>query len=163
MSKVEASGGMNVIYLVTEVPDGDTNATLDRHALLDDSRVVGLLLVERVRRRRQRHADIELSDGDFKTEGGELVHDRRHARGDLTDDEVALETDTVELHAGVKHRFGEVEESSSLCTGVLIVVLVDVELGSGIGGRCSLESDVDVCRAKGVVENIRAPGSVVIA
>lgn len=76
---------------------------------------------------------------------------------------MALKADAVELYASVEHRLREVEERGRLCTGVLNVVLVDVELGGGVGGSCSLKTDVDVCRSESVVEHIRAPGSVVIA
>lgn len=76
---------------------------------------------------------------------------------------MTLETDTVQLHTGVQHGLGEIEEGCRLRTGVLVVVFIDVELGTGIGGRCSLERDVDVCRTESVVEYISTPSSVVIA
>ena len=85
------------MYLVGVVPNGDTNTVLDSHALLDDGLVIRLLLSEEGSRGRESHADVEFRDRDFETERRELLHDRRHSRRNLTDDEVALEANSAHI------------------------------------------------------------------
>ena len=83
-------------------------------------------------------------------------------RRDLAHDEVALEADTVERDALGLERLDEVKERGRLRAGVLDVVLVDVELGVGVGSPGGLERDADVGGTKSVVEDIRAPGTVIV-
>lgn len=90
-------------HLVIEVPDGDTDTAIDLQASTDDGGVVhGLLLDGGVVGGHGRVADIELGIGNLDALGSELLEDRGQVvrARDLSDDEVALETDTVDLHTG---------------------------------------------------------------
>lgn len=49
---------------------------------------------------REGHTDIELGDGDLNADGGELAHYRGKRSRDLADDEVALEANAIDGHAG---------------------------------------------------------------
>ena len=139
-----------------------TDAALDRHALFDHVLVIRLLLAEEGVRAGQCHADVELGNCNLKPERRELAHDRVHCGWHFSDNEVTLEADTVELDAGVQHGLGEVEERGRLRACVLVVVLIDVELSGRVSRGRSLKADVDIGRAKGVVEDIRAPSTIVI-
>lgn len=108
------------------------------------------------------HADIELGDCDLDAGSRERRELRLEVGRDLAHDEVALESDTVEWHAGGLERLDEVEQRGGLRAGVLDVVLVDVELGAWVGGARCLKSNADVGRAESVVEDIRAPGTVIV-
>lgn len=152
----------NPRVLVRPVPDGDTDAPSDTLARLDHRRVVGLLLLEQRRRRRELHADVELGEGDLHTRGGETLEVGLQARGQLADDEVALEADAVERDVLRLERLDEVEHRGGLRARPLDVVVVDVELRVGVGGPRSVERDLDVGRAERVVEDIRTPGAVVV-
>lgn len=123
-------------YLVSEVPDGDANASGDRLASRNDVLIVSRLLVKQGLGGRESHADIELGDGNFDSDGGELAHDRGQRSRDLPDDKVALETNAIDGHAGGLERLDEVQQSSCLRAGGFDVVVVDVELGAGVSGAC---------------------------
>ena len=45
---------------------------------------------------------------------------------------------------------------------LLDVVVVDVELGGGVGGPGGLQRRSDVASAEGVVEDVAAPGTVIV-
>ena len=148
--------------LVGEVPDGNANAGRDGIARRNDVLEVGLLLREQRRGSGERHADVELGDGDLDAGRGERLELRLEVRRDLADDEVALEADTVEWDACGLERLDEVEQRGRLGAGVLNIILVDVELGGGVGSARGLESNADVGLAEGVVEDIRAPCAVIV-
>ena len=149
--------------LVSPVPDGDTDASLDVLARRNDVLVVLLLLREQGSRRREGHADIELSDSDLNAGGSEHLKLRLEVRRDLADDEVALETDTVEPNARGLERLDEVEQRGCLRAGVLDVVFVDVDLGARVCCASGVEGDLDVVRAEGIVEDVATPGAIVVA
>ena len=150
----------NLTYLVSVVPNSDTNASIDAHACLDHCLVVLLLLRQERIRRRKRHADIELSDCDLQSQSGELLHDGRQPGRNRADDEVALEADTVNWHTVGDELLHEVEHRGDVRARVLDVVVVDVQLRGRVGGARSLEGDRDVARAERVVEDVGTPGSV---
>lgn len=66
---------------------------------MDDSLEVLLLLLKKRCRLGERHTDVELGDGDLEAECSELLHALNERRGDLADDEVALEADAVDRDA----------------------------------------------------------------
>lgn len=134
----------NPRVLIRPVPHCDANTAFDSHAGRDDVLVVRLLLLEKCGRRWEGHTDIELGDGDLKAESSELLHDGLQAGGDLTDDEVALEANTVKRDAVRFERCHEVEQSGRLGASVLDVVLVDVELGVGVCRPRCLKANADV-------------------
>ena len=149
-------------YLVGEVPHRDTHTPLDVHARLHDGLVV-LLLLRQVRLRRgRRHPDIEFRDRDLQPQRRELLQDGLEAAGDLPDDEVALEADAVERHAGREELLDEVEHGCRLGARLLDVVVVDVQLRVRVRRARRLERDRDVGRAERVVEDVRAPRTVVV-
>ena len=47
-------------------------------------------------------------------------------------------------------------------TGALDVEVVDVELRFGVGAACCAERDRDVARIQRVVEDVGAPGAIII-
>ena len=161
-SALSAEGVGHPRVLVGEVPDSHANAGRDGIARRNDVLEVGLLLREQRRGGGERHADVELGDGDLDTGRGERLELRLQVRWDLADDEVALEADTVEWDACRLERLDEVEQRGRLGAGVLNVVLVDVELGGRVGGARGLESDADVGLAEGVVEDVRTPCAVIV-
>ena len=148
--------------LIGPVPDGDANTSLDSLAGSDDGLIVLLLLGEERRGGRERHADIELGDGNLDTSSRERRELRLEVGRDLADDEMALESDTIERHAGGLEGLDEVEQRRGLRAGVLNVVLVDVELGVRIGRTRCLKGDADVGGTEGVVEDVRAPCTVIV-
>ena len=102
--------------LVGPVPNGDPDATGDGHTRRDDGGVVGLLLGEQGRRRRERHADVEFRDGDLEAKRGELLHALDERCRDLADDEVALEADAVNRDALLLQRRHEVLQCGRFST-----------------------------------------------
>ena len=149
-------------YLVRPVPDRDTDALLDVHARLHDALVILLLLREQRVCLGEGHADVELRDCDLDAERGELLQHRLERRGDLPDDEVALEADTVNRDAVGEELFDEVEHRGRLRARLLDVVVVDVQLRVRVRRAGGLKCDGDVGRVESVVEDVRAPGTIVV-
>ena len=161
-SALSAEGVGHPRVLVGPVPNGDADASLDVLARRDDGLVVLLLLRKQGSRRREGHADIELGDGDLDAKSGERLEVGLERGGDLADDEVALEADTIDGSVCGLERLDEVEHGGGLGALLLDVVVVDVELGSGIGGACGLQGSRDVGGAESVVEDIAAPGTIIV-
>ena len=149
-------------HLIREVPDGHTDASCDGVALRGHRLVVRFLLVKERSRRREGHADVELGDSNFNAESSELRQHGRKARRDLADDEVALEADTVDRHALLLERLDEVEHRGRLRARLLDVVVVDVQLRVRVRRASRVERDLDEARAERVVEDVLAPGTVVV-
>ena len=144
------------------IPNSNTNTSLDSLASRDDCLVILLLLSKERRGRRKRHPNIEFGDSNLNAESGERAEVGFEVLGDLSDDEVTLKTDTVNGDVRALEGLDEVLHSSGFGACALDVVVVDVELGAGIGGACSLEGNGDVAGAEGVVEHVSAPCSVVV-
>ena len=98
----------------------------------------------------------------LNTERSERLEVLLERRGHLADDEVALEADAVDGDVLGLEALDEVEHSGGLCAGGFDVVVVDVELGIGVGGTGCFESEGDERCTEGVVENVAAPCSVVV-
>lgn len=148
--------------LVGVIPNSNTNASLNSLASRDDCLIILLLLSKERRGGRKRHPNIEFGDSNLNAERSERAEVRLEVLGDFSNDEVALKTDTVNGNVRALKGFNEVLHSSGFGTCALNVVVVDVELGAGIGGACSLEGDGDVAGAEGIVEYVSAPCSVVV-
>jgi hypothetical protein len=150
--------------LVSPVPDGDSNTVLHRLARGDDRLVVCLLLGEQRSRGWQGHTDVELGDSDLDTERRESVHVLLQARAgwSAANNEVALETYTVEWYICRLERLDEVLHRGGLGTGVFDVVVVDVQLRIRVGLAGGLESNLNVGCTEGVVEDVRAPSTVIV-
>ena len=76
---------------------------------------------------------------------------------------MALEADTIDGHAGGLERLDKVEQGCCLGAGVLDVVLVDVDLGARVCCASGVESNLDVVRAEGIVEDVTTPSTIIVA
>lgn len=155
-------GLWNPRVLVGVIPDGNTNASLDVLASSDDCLVILLLLREEGRRSRKGHPDVELGDSHLDTESGESFDVLLDVTRKSADNEVTLETDTIEGNVGSLELLDEVLESGRFGTGTLDVVIVDVEFGIRVGLSGCLEGDRDVVCAEGVVEDVCTEGTVIV-
>jgi hypothetical protein len=86
----------NHTHLVSVIPDGDANASLDSLASSDDLGVFLLLLGKLLRCDGKIHADIELGNGDIDTKVSKPLDVLLDGGGDLTEDEMGLESDAVD-------------------------------------------------------------------
>lgn len=143
------------------VPDRDTDASRDGVASSNDVLIVRLLLCEKRVGLGEGHADVELRDGYFDAEGRESLELGLQTGGDLPNDEMALEANTVDGYAIGLEGLHEVQHRGSLRACVLEVVLVDVQLGIGVCGTSGLEGSSDVGGAERVVEDVGPPGAIV--
>src|SRR5690606_35229578 len=118
--------------LVVDTPDGDTDAAGHREAGVDHGLVVAGLLLELVLVGRHLHADVQLGDGHVQAEVSEpldvLLERGRH----LADDQVGLDTDTVDRHTVAEQVDHQVVEAVALSVDAFDVVVVDVQLGVGV-------------------------------
>lgn len=73
-----------------------------------------------------------------------------------------LQPDAVDFDTPGFERFDEVQSSGGFGAGVFDVVVVVVELYTGVGGGCCLEGDGDVFGADGVKEDVGTVGAVVV-
>lgn len=120
------------------------------------------MLVQLVRSHRQGHPDVQLRDRDVQPERSELLDVLLDRARDGAHDQVRLHPDAVERHALGEQRLGEREHSAGFGARALDVVVVDVQLGAGVGGTRGAEGDVDECAADGVVEHGRPEGAVLV-
>lgn len=111
--------------LVDVIPDGDTNALLGLHASGDGVLVVDTLLGEQSSGRRESHADVKLGDGNLDALSNESGHvgSLSSGAGGLGNNEVGLETDTVNLGATSLDHLDDVMSSGGLGTSALDVVV----------------------------------------
>lgn len=109
-------------------------------------------------------ADINLGVGNLNTLGSELLQDGGQAGGgtDLTDDEVALETDTVDLDASSLDEVDNSQSGGQLGTGEFDGIIVVVELGGGVGSGGGGEGDGDVVLSDGLVKDVVTVGSITV-
>jgi len=157
--------------LVGPVPDSDTDASLDGLASGDDGLIILLLLCKRRGVGRSRHANVQLGDSDVDAKLGErldvLLDGSRHC----ADNEMALNTNTIDRSVLGLEALHEVEHSGRLVAKTFDVVVVDlervtkisialltvicltyVELCMGIGETSHAEGFLDVVGANGLVE-----------
>lgn len=109
-------------------------------------------------------AHVELRVGDLDALGGELL---QHAgqvlsRRGTADDEVALETDAVDLGAGVLDQVNDAEGGRGLGAGELDRVVVVVQFRIRVGSSGSSEGDGEVGLANGLVKDVVAERPVTI-
>lgn len=104
-------------------------------------------------------ANVQLSVGDLDTLGGELGQHVGVLIGRVggSDDEVALETDTIDLHASTLNQVDNSQSLGQLGAGVLDVVVVVVQLCIRVGGGGGRKGDRDV-----VFSNRRVKGAVTV-
>lgn len=146
--------------LTIKVPDDDTDTLLDSDTASDGVVVVELLLSLKSCSGRDGGTDVKLGKDDLNTkidEGLDVGLESGLARR-LADDEVRLETDTVDLDAtGLEAADEDIVSSSGLGAGSLDVVVVVVELDAevvvldrALGLR---ESLVEIFRTDDLVED----------
>lgn len=165
-------GGRSVIdseehrtYLVIKIPDRDAHAPIDLQAGVDDAYVVGgLLLCLGVGRGQGLVADVDLGIGNFDALGDELLEDRSKIGGvgGVSHDEMALETNTIDPHAGSLNKVDNSQGSRGLGARVLDVVVVVVEFHVSIGSGRRSEGNGDVVFADGFVEDVVPVRSIAV-
>jgi hypothetical protein len=74
----------------------------------------------------------------------------------------SLETYTLNRNTLSKKLLNETQGRLKLGSCIFEVVFVEIEFCSWVRGIGSFECDVDVIRAKGIIEDVSAVGSVVI-
>lgn len=148
---------------VINTPDGDTNASWELHAGLDDLLVVRDLLVDLGGGGWHVHSDVELGDGDVKAgvveelEWGLVVWD-----GAVADDQVRLGSNTVDWDTSSLEAVDEGDEVGELGGGVVEVVVVEVELAVWIGLGGGTESNLNGLLTEEAVEDGVTVVSVVL-
>lgn len=141
---LSAEGARDPRVLVVKVPDGDTHAPgHGKTGAHDSTIIIGLLGVAGSIGGKTRESDVELSVSDIDVECDEGVEDvgQIGLAGRSTDDEVALEANTVDRCASSLYGFDDVECRGGFRPGVLDVVVVVVQAGVWIRGSCGFEGD----------------------
>lgn len=115
--------------LVGDTPDSNSNTALDVETGADHVGVLVTLLGQSGGRSRDgRVADVELGESNFDIKSSEALEDGGHlrARGRLADDEMALETDTIDGSAGLLEDLDNLNGAVGLLAVLLEVVVVVV-------------------------------------
>ena len=73
-----------------------------------------------------------------------------------------MQTNTIKRHVGSLELLDEIEHRGQLRPGIFDIVVVDVELRIRVCGAGGIERDLNVLCAEGVVEDVRAPGTVIV-
>lgn len=141
-------------HIITNTPDGDTNALGRLEAALDNGDVVSGVVV----------LDIELRHGDLlDVDSGERL-DGVGERLALAGLEMALRADAVDGDAGLEP-LGDVRDHALDELGVVgpvEVVVVDVEHAGGVDGAGGLEGDAHKVLAEDVGEDRGAQRAVLV-
>lgn len=147
---------------VIHTPHGDTNALGNAQAGVDDGGIVCRLLRELVGVSWHWNSNVEFGNGDFCNTGiGKLVERGSDAgNGTIVKDQMCLGADTIDGNIGSSEAVHEGNHSGELGAGVVEVVVVDVELCSGVCGLCCTESNVDELFSEEAVENRVTPSTV---
>lgn len=168
--------------LVCEIPDSDTDAVICGEACSDGVHVVSsLLLVTRSGGREGGEADVNLGVGYLDSECGEglEIGNLRVEIWGLADDEMSLETNSINLDVASLKRLDNIQGGCGFGTRVLDVVIVVVQLDIRIVLSSCLECNGDVLRANldiisllslevrelepySVVKNVGSPSAIVI-
>lgn len=157
-------GARHPRVLVGELPDDQAHALGQRQARAHDGHVVARLLRDRGGVGGQRHADVELGDGDLDAEADEAVehgHEALHA-GRPADRHVALEPDAVDARGRVLHQAHNVQRRVRLGAVELKAEVVVVELRLRVCRRRRAEGDGDEVGAQGGKEDAVPKGSVTV-
>jgi hypothetical protein len=140
---------------VDEVPNSNSDAAVHGKTGGNNACIVGGLLSESgAVFGESAESDVQLGVGGFDSLGGVALKDGDEVRvaGRAADDEMGLETDTVDLDSAGLEGGDEVCSGSGFGTGVLDVVVVVVELDVWVVESSGLESDGDVFGSDGVEE-----------
>ena len=144
--------------LVSPVPDGNTDAVLGLNTGADGVAVVGGLLGELRIGRGQVHTNVKFRDGNLNSVGSVTGHDLLLVvlAGGAADDEVSLETNSVDLGTVGLNKLDNSSGTGGLGAGVLNVVIIVVEFDSRVHTSSSGKGDGEVGRADGVIPNTLA-------
>jgi hypothetical protein len=138
--------------LVANTPDGDTDAVLLVQASLDNVGPVRSLGV----------LDVDLGKSALWGSSAESGHGSR-GLGTLSGLQMTLGTDTVNGNTSSPPLLDVLDHSLGLSVlGVVQVVVVDVQLGVGVGLAGGLEGDPDKVLAENVVEHAGAEATVLL-
>jgi hypothetical protein len=176
---VAGEGAVDPGVPVADTPDRDSDALGDVQAGASDEFVIPLLLSELVAVNGLRNTDVELSDGDIEAslaEADELLFEAC----EVSNNEVGLRADTVDggstgaetLDEGeLRDRVQTLEadigslythSGVDLGTGVVQVVVVDIELSGGIDSAGGAEGDINKLLTKNAVEDAVPELSIVL-
>src|SRR5579872_1186636 len=139
---------------VADAPLRHADTAGDLQAIVRHGGVVGGLLVQVRGGGRQLDTVIELGYRHVHAQGGETLNVGQHVRGHLAQDEVALEAHAADRHPLGKQRLHQVVHGVALGVPAFDVVIVDVELGIGIGGVRGSQRVGDVAAAHRLVEHV---------
>jgi hypothetical protein len=166
--------------LVGDTPDGNTNTALGVETSADN---IGILITLSLELSGGSGdglmADVKLGDGDLNVEISEALESgsELRARRSLADDQMALETNTIDGGALLLEKLDKLDSLVSLGTVLLKVVVVVVpkwsdpfisrgegglQLGSGIGLAGSLEGDAQEVSSQSAGEDAVSPLGAVI-
>jgi hypothetical protein len=138
--------------LVTNTPDGDTDTVLLVQASLDNVGPVRSLGV----------LDVDLGESALWGSSAESSHGSRSV-STLSGCQVTLGTDTVNGDTSGPPLLDVLDHSLGLSVvGAVQVVVVDVQLGVGVGLAGGLEGDPDEVLAENVVEHAGAEATVLL-
>jgi hypothetical protein len=138
--------------VVTNTPKGDTDAVLLVQASLDNVGPVGLLGV----------LDVELGDGALWGSSAESSHGSR-GLGTLSGDKMGLGANAINGKTSSPPLLDVLDQALGLAVrGRVQVVVVDVQLGVGVGLAGSLECDPDKVLSKDVVVHTGTEATVLL-
>jgi hypothetical protein len=166
--------------LISDAPDGNTNTALNIETRSNNvGIVVTLNLLLSGRGGNRLVADIKLSVGNLNIKSSEALEhgDELRARGGLADDEMALETNTVDGSTGLLDDLDKLDGAVGLLAVLLEVIVVvvpgtirqilvntmrNLQLGRRVSLPGSLERNGEVVSSKSLVKDTVSPLSAVI-
>lgn len=150
--------------LVRPVPDGDTDTSVRIGTSPNGIGIVGRLLGEQRVGGWERHADIQLGEGDVDPKRSECGHVTGLGipAGRAANDQVGLKTNTVDFGAVRLDELDDFLRGGGFGPGGFDVVIVVVEFGVGVCGRGCGECDGDVSLADVLVEDAVAVRAILV-
>ncbi|KAI6763855.1 hypothetical protein HG530_007644 [Fusarium avenaceum] len=149
--------------LISDAPDSNTNTALNIETRSNNVGVlVTLSLQLSSRGGNGLVADIKLGVGDLDIKSSEALEhgDELRTRGGLADNEMALETNTINGSTGLLDDLDKLDGTVGLLAVLLEIVVV--VLGGGVGLPGSLEGDGEVVSSKSLVKDTVSPLSAVV-
>lgn len=158
----ESAGNPGV--LVGPVPDGESHTLGGLDTGLDQVLEVGRLLGKLRVGGGSRHANVDLGVGHFDAERGVGFQGAGQVvlAGGVSNREVALETNTVDLDAVRLDQLDNLQGARGLVASPFNVVIVVVELHVGVGGGSGGKGNRKIGFTDGLVEDVLAVGAILI-
>lgn len=144
-------------YWIIKIPNSNTDTSVDLHASTNGGLVILTLLCQVLWGLGLLESDIKLRDSDIETKSCEVLHvdDLRVHAWSFADDEMALETNTINTDTSFLKRLDDVfNGSGGLWTRIFNVVVVVVELGIGVSLSRRFESDLNVVGSDDLEEDV---------